>query len=75
MRLFGEIDGPENKANLLNNFRVYGTVCLALMATLVFFGVKYVNRLASIFLACVIISILSIFIGVFSTAVSPPDQQ
>jgi len=75
MRLFGDIDGPENKANLLNNFRIYGTVCLALMATLVFFGVKYVNRLASIFLACVVISILSIFIGVFSTAISPPDQQ
>uniref|UniRef100_A0A671VWN0 Solute carrier family 12 member 4 n=1 Tax=Sparus aurata TaxID=8175 RepID=A0A671VWN0_SPAAU len=36
---------------MLNNMRVYGTICLSLMAVVVFVGVKYVNKLASLFLA------------------------
>uniref|UniRef100_A0A672FYN6 Solute carrier family 12 member 6-like n=1 Tax=Salarias fasciatus TaxID=181472 RepID=A0A672FYN6_SALFA len=51
-------------AAMLNNMRVYGTICLLLMSLLVFVGVKYVNKLASIFLACVIVSIVSIYIVV-----------
>uniref|UniRef100_A0A671Q154 Solute carrier family 12 member 7-like n=1 Tax=Sinocyclocheilus anshuiensis TaxID=1608454 RepID=A0A671Q154_9TELE len=43
---------------LLNNMRVYGTCCLTLMALVVFVGVKYVNKLALVFLACVVLSIL-----------------
>ncbi|XP_037541885.1 solute carrier family 12 member 6 [Nematolebias whitei] len=58
---------------LLNNMRVYGSICLILMALLVFVGVKYVNKLASIFLACVIISIVSIYIGAFVSAFKQPD--
>uniref|UniRef100_A0A671Q9W6 Solute carrier family 12 member 7-like n=1 Tax=Sinocyclocheilus anshuiensis TaxID=1608454 RepID=A0A671Q9W6_9TELE len=51
---------------LLNNMRVYGTCCLTLMALVVFVGVKYVNKLALVFLACVVLSILKklIFIKV-----------
>ncbi|KAF6723996.1 Solute carrier family 12 member 5 [Oryzias melastigma] len=49
---------------LLNNMRVYGTCCLTLMAVVVFVGVKYVNKLALVFLACVILSILAIYAGV-----------
>uniref|UniRef100_A0A671Q1Q7 Solute carrier family 12 member 7-like n=1 Tax=Sinocyclocheilus anshuiensis TaxID=1608454 RepID=A0A671Q1Q7_9TELE len=45
---------------LLNNMRVYGTCCLTLMALVVFVGVKYVNKLALVFLACVVLSILAI---------------
>uniref|UniRef100_A0A8C7IRN3 Solute carrier family 12 member 7-like n=1 Tax=Oncorhynchus kisutch TaxID=8019 RepID=A0A8C7IRN3_ONCKI len=37
---------------LLNNMRVYGTCCLTLMSLVVFVGVKYVNKLALVFLAC-----------------------
>uniref|UniRef100_A0A668AVX7 Solute carrier family 12 member 6 n=1 Tax=Myripristis murdjan TaxID=586833 RepID=A0A668AVX7_9TELE len=59
-------------AAMLNNMRVYGSICLLLMSLLVFVGVKYVNKLASIFLACVIISILSIYIGALISAFSPP---
>ncbi|XP_043952882.1 solute carrier family 12 member 6-like isoform X2 [Gambusia affinis] len=55
-------------AALLNNMRVYGSICLLLMSLLVFVGVKYVNKLASIFLACVIVSIVSIYIGAFASA-------
>ncbi|XP_056156729.1 solute carrier family 12 member 6-like isoform X2 [Lampris incognitus] len=60
-------------AAMLNNMRVYGSICLLLMSLLVFVGVKYVNKLASIFLACVIVSILSIYIGALVSAFSPPD--
>uniref|UniRef100_A0A1A8P6W8 Solute carrier family 12 (Potassium/chloride transporters), member 7 n=1 Tax=Nothobranchius rachovii TaxID=451742 RepID=A0A1A8P6W8_9TELE len=58
---------------LLNNMRVYGTCCLVLMAIVVFVGVKYVNKLALVFLACVILSILAIYAGVIKTIFEPPD--
>ncbi|XP_061569742.1 solute carrier family 12 member 7 isoform X3 [Cololabis saira] len=58
---------------LLNNMRVYGTCCLALMCIVVFVGVKYVNKLALVFLACVILSIIAIYAGVIKTIFEPPD--
>uniref|UniRef100_A0A3Q1J0V8 Solute carrier family 12 member 7b n=1 Tax=Anabas testudineus TaxID=64144 RepID=A0A3Q1J0V8_ANATE len=58
---------------LLNNMRVYGSCCLAMMAVVVFVGVKYVNKLALVFLACVILSILAIYAGVIKTIFEPPD--
>uniref|UniRef100_A0A8C5AD29 Solute carrier family 12 member 6 n=1 Tax=Gadus morhua TaxID=8049 RepID=A0A8C5AD29_GADMO len=60
-------------AALLNNMRVYGSICLLLMSLLVFVGVKYVNKLASVFLACVIVSILSIYIGALNSTAIPPS--
>ncbi|XP_068437379.1 solute carrier family 12 member 7 isoform X2 [Clinocottus analis] len=64
----------EDEVNaLLNNMRVYGTCCLALMSVVVFVGVKYVNKLALVFLACVILSILAIYAGVMKTIFDPPD--
>ncbi|XP_068565667.1 solute carrier family 12 member 7 isoform X1 [Cebidichthys violaceus] len=64
----------EDEVNaLLNNMRVYGTCCLALMSVVVFVGVKYVNKLALVFLACVILSILAIYAGVIKTIFEPPD--
>ncbi|XP_028993291.1 solute carrier family 12 member 6-like isoform X1 [Betta splendens] len=65
---------PEGEgAAMLNNMRVYGSICLLLMSLLVFVGVKYVNKLASIFLACVIISIVSIYVGALVSAFTPPQ--
>ncbi|XP_013770308.1 solute carrier family 12 member 6 isoform X2 [Pundamilia nyererei] len=58
---------------MLNNMRIYGSIFLLFMALLVFVGVKYVNKLASVFLACVIISILSIYVGALVSAFSVPD--
>lgn len=58
---------------MLNNMRVYGTICLGLMAVVVFVGVKYVNKLASLFLACVIISIVSIYAGALKSMTHPPE--
>ncbi len=63
----------DEAAALLNNMRVYGTCCLTLMAVVVFVGVKYVNKLALVFLACVILSILAIYAGVIKTIFEPPD--
>nr|CAG31231.1 hypothetical protein RCJMB04_3h10 [Gallus gallus] len=58
---------------MLNNMRVYGTCIIILMAIVVFVGVKYVNKLALVFLACVILSIIAIYAGVIKTAIDPPD--
>lgn len=59
-------------AAMLNNMRIYGTIFLLLMSLLVFVGVKYVNKLASIFLACVIVSIISIYVGALVSAFKEP---
>uniref|UniRef100_A0AAY5EUX9 Solute carrier family 12 member 6 n=1 Tax=Electrophorus electricus TaxID=8005 RepID=A0AAY5EUX9_ELEEL len=61
--IFISHDTDGEAAAMLNNMRVYGSIFLLLMSLLVFVGVKYVNKLASVFLACVIISILSIYTG------------
>uniref|UniRef100_A0A8C3LGB0 Solute carrier family 12 member 7 n=1 Tax=Chrysolophus pictus TaxID=9089 RepID=A0A8C3LGB0_CHRPC len=68
----GEEAGGEAEA-MLNNMRVYGTCIIILMAIVVFVGVKYVNKLALVFLACVILSIIAIYAGVIKTAIDPPD--
>lgn len=64
--------GEETEA-MLNNMRVYGTCIIILMAVVVFVGVKYVNKLALVFLACVILSIIAIYAGAIKTAFDPPD--
>ncbi|XP_076807872.1 solute carrier family 12 member 4-like isoform X3 [Clavelina lepadiformis] len=73
--IFQPFNGPENKGNLFNNFRIYGTCFLVIMSLLVFIGVKYVNKFASLFLACVVISILAIYAGVFKSAIAPPTEE
>uniref|UniRef100_A0A5F8GR80 Solute carrier family 12 member 7 n=1 Tax=Monodelphis domestica TaxID=13616 RepID=A0A5F8GR80_MONDO len=71
--IFHSEDGEGENVAMLNNMRVYGTCTLALMAMVVFVGVKYVNKLALVFLACVILSILAIYAGVIKTAFDPPS--
>lgn len=73
MALFKASDAAGEQAAMLNNMRLYGSLCLLLMALLVFVGVKYVNKLASVFLACVIVSIISIYTGALVSAFSPPE--
>ncbi|RDD47585.1 Solute carrier family 12 member 6 [Trichoplax sp. H2] len=73
LSLFGEIqpsaDGGISQ-EMFNNMRVYGTILLLILSLIVFIGVQYVNKFASFFLACVIVSIISIYIGVI---VANPD--
>ncbi|KAG7488700.1 hypothetical protein MATL_G00036410 [Megalops atlanticus] len=71
--IFKAEDKEQEPEALLNNMRVYGTCCLILMAIVVFVGVKYVNKLALVFLACVVLSILAIYAGVIKTTFDPPD--
>nr|XP_020145615.1 solute carrier family 12 member 7 isoform X1 [Microcebus murinus] len=71
--IFQAETAADEAAAMLHNMRVYGTCTLALMAVVVFVGVKYVNKLALVFLACVVLSILAIYAGVIKTAFDPPD--
>ncbi|XP_066521337.1 solute carrier family 12 member 7-like isoform X2 [Hoplias malabaricus] len=68
-------DKMDEPVSQRNNMRVYGSCCLALMAVMVFVGVKYVNKLALVFLSCVILSIMAIYAGVIRTVIAPPDFQ
>ncbi|XP_068092571.1 solute carrier family 12 member 7 isoform X2 [Hyperolius riggenbachi] len=63
----------DNPQAMFNNMRIYGTCIIAIMAIVVFVGVKYVNKLALVFLACVILSIMAIYAGVIKSAFDPPD--
>ncbi|XP_069489866.1 solute carrier family 12 member 6 isoform X2 [Ambystoma mexicanum] len=67
-----QVDG-DNSSAMLNNMRVYGTIFLVIMALVVFVGVKYVNKFASLFLACVIVSILAIYAGAIKSSFAPPS--
>eukprot|EP00794_Sanderia_malayensis_P018826 gene18826-20722_t len=67
MSLFGDVSGGGTQSPaMLNNMRVYGTILLITLAFLVFVGVKIVNKFASLFLLCVLLSILAIYVGFFS---------
>ena len=61
--LFG--DFRTNTNILYHNIRVYGTCFIAICGLLVFIGVKFVSKVAPIALICVILSILSIYGGIF----------
>ncbi|XP_043937933.1 solute carrier family 12 member 4-like isoform X1 [Protopterus annectens] len=70
--IFHSSDAADDTSAMLNNMRLYGTIFLTFMALVEFVGVKFVNKFASLFLACVILSILSIYVGVIKSAFHPP---
>ncbi|KAK2496165.1 hypothetical protein MC885_001859 [Smutsia gigantea] len=70
--IFHPTGAHDTSSATLNNMRVYGTIFLTFMTLVVFVGVKYVNKFASLFLACVIISILSIYAGGIKSIFDPP---
>ncbi|XP_075215520.1 solute carrier family 12 member kcc isoform X2 [Lycorma delicatula] len=63
LSIFGDFTKDVNI--MYNNFRVYGSCLLVVMGTIVFIGVKFVNKFASVALACVILSILAVYVGIF----------
>lgn len=63
LSLFG--DFTKDASAMYNNFRVYGTGLLVVMGTIVFIGVKFVNKFATVALACVLLSILAVYVGIF----------
>ena len=62
MSLFGE-DITDDSIKF-NNYRVYGSILLLIMGSIVFVGVKFVNKFAGVALACVLLTILSIYVGI-----------
>ncbi|XP_045025861.1 solute carrier family 12 member 4 isoform X2 [Daphnia magna] len=60
--LFG--DPAKDPEVLYNNLRLYGTALLAIMGIVVFIGVKPVSKAAPLVLLCVILSIISIYVGI-----------
>lgn len=73
LSIFG--DFTTNQDAMYNNFRVYGTGLLVVMGTIVFIGVKFVNKFAAVALACVILSILAVYIGIFRNINGKDDLQ
>uniref|UniRef100_A0A670J718 Solute carrier family 12 member 6 n=1 Tax=Podarcis muralis TaxID=64176 RepID=A0A670J718_PODMU len=71
--IFHSEDPLKEPAAMLNNMRVYGSAFLVIMVLVVFVGVRYVNKFASLFLACVIVSILAIYAGAIKSSFAPPD--
>lgn len=63
LSIFG--DFTKDASAMYNNFRVYGTGLLVVMGTIVFIGVKFVNKFATVALACVLFSILAVYVGIF----------
>jgi potassium/chloride transporter 4/5/6 len=63
LSIFG--DFTKDVEIIYNNFREYVTGLLLVMGTIVFVGVKFVNKFAGVALACVILSILAVYVGIF----------
>ncbi|XP_017839242.1 solute carrier family 12 member 4 isoform X2 [Drosophila busckii] len=63
LSIFG--DFTKDVDAMYNNFRVYGTMLLCVMGLIVFLGVKFVNKFATVALACVIFSIIAVYVGIF----------
>ncbi|XP_049826721.1 solute carrier family 12 member 4 isoform X2 [Aethina tumida] len=63
LSLFGNIE--EDEEAKFNNFRVYGTMLLVVMGIIVYIGVTFVNKFATVALACVIFSIVAVYVGIF----------
>lgn len=61
--LFGDFEA--DKDILYHNIRVYGTLFLIVIGILVFIGVRFVSKFAPVALFCVLVSILSIYLGIF----------
>ena len=51
--------------NTYNNYRIYGAIVLIIMSIWVLLGVRFVSKFSPIALFCVMLSLLSIFIGIF----------
>ena len=62
MSLFGPDINDDSV--VFNNYRVYGSILLFIMGTIVFFGVKIVNKFAGLALICVLGTIVCMFTGI-----------
>jgi potassium/chloride transporter 4/5/6 len=70
--LFG--DFRKDPQILYHNIRVYGTGFVLICSLCVYIGVKFVSKVAPIALVCVILSILSIYGGIFINYEGTPHE-
>jgi potassium/chloride transporter 4/5/6 len=58
------VAGPDimDPTTKFNNYRLYGTILLIIIGFIVFVGVKFVNKFASVALVCVLVPILLNFL-------------
>ncbi len=58
------VAGPDimDPTTKFNNYRLYGTILLIIIGFIVFVGVKFVNKFASVALVCVLVPILPNFL-------------
>lgn len=70
--LFG--DFRKDPQILYHNIRVYGTGFVLICSLCVYVGVKFVSKVAPIALVCVILSILSIYGGIFINYEGTPHE-
>ena len=70
--LIGDIEIP---SDAYHNFRIYGSIFLIFIGLMVFIGIKFVSKLASVSLVAVLVSVLSIYIGGIKSTFAPPDLQ
>lgn len=73
LSIFG--DFTKDSSIMYNNFRVYGTLVLWILGLIVFVGVKFVNKFGAVALACVLLSILSVYIGIIDNAYGSDKLQ
>lgn len=64
LALYG--DFRNDQQIMYHNIRTYGTILLVLVGIVVFIGVRFVSKFAPIALFCVIVSIFSVYVGVFT---------
>lgn len=72
LTLIGDI---ENDSDSFHNYRIYGTIFLAILGSVVFVGIKFVSKLAPISLVAVLISVVCIYAGIVKSAFVPPDLE
>lgn len=73
LSIFG--DFTKDNSIMYNNFRVYGTILLWILGFIVFVGVKFVNKFGAVALACVLLSIVAIYIGIGTNAYGSDKLQ
>uniref|UniRef100_T1KKM7 SLC12A transporter C-terminal domain-containing protein n=2 Tax=Tetranychus urticae TaxID=32264 RepID=T1KKM7_TETUR len=70
LALFGDLN---EQSVLYHNIRFYGTMILIVSVIIVFIGVKFVSKVAPFALAVCLLSIFSIYFGVFINYNGTPD--
>ncbi|OAF71195.1 K-Cl cotransporter 4, partial [Intoshia linei] len=65
---------PEKNITIDNDYRIYGSAILIILTVIVFMGVRFVSLFAPVALFCVVVSIISVYIGIITANfIEKPD--